>query len=77
MAHDRTQGNKLPITHEFLALMLGVRRPSVTEAVQELAKQGVLANQRGLLIILDRKTIEKIAGSFYGVPEDQYRRLIR
>lgn len=39
MAHDRIGGNDLPLTHEFLALMLGVRRAGVTEAVQSLKQQ--------------------------------------
>ena len=36
MAHDRIDGDELPLTHEFLALMLGVRRPGVTESVASL-----------------------------------------
>ena len=39
MAHDRTGNNTLPLTHEFLALMLGVRRPGVTEAMQNLKRR--------------------------------------
>jgi hypothetical protein len=40
MAHDRTRGNSLALTHEFLALMLGVRRAGVTEALQSLTPSG-------------------------------------
>ena len=76
MAHDRTGDNTLPLTHEFLALMLGVRRPGVTEALQSLRKQKLIENGRNKIIVLNRKGIEKMAGNSYGVPEKEYRRLI-
>lgn len=77
MAHDRLRSPTVPLTHEFLALMLGVRRPGVTEAVHALAKSGLIRNPKsGVLHVLDRKGLEKIAGCFYGGPEEQYKRLI-
>ena len=42
MAHDRTRDNTLPLTYEFLALMLGVRRAGVTEAPQSLKRQKLI-----------------------------------
>ena len=69
MAHDRTGDNTLPLTHEFLALMLGVRRPGVTEALQSLRKQKLIENGRNKIVVLNRKGIEKMAGNSYGVPE--------
>jgi CRP-like cAMP-binding protein len=77
MAHDRIDGNTLALTHEFLALMLGVRRPGVTEALQSLSNQGLIETHRGEIVILDRQGIERKAGKFYGVPEAEYHRLIR
>lgn len=76
MAHDRTGDKTLPLTHEFLSLMLGVRRPGVTEALQSLNRQKLIKNGRNKIFILDRKGIEKLAGNSYGVPENEYRRLI-
>ena len=76
MAHDRTRDNTLPLTHEFLALMLGVRRSGVTEALQSLRKQKLIENGRNKIVVLNRKGIEKMAGNSYGVPEKEYRRLI-
>jgi Crp-like helix-turn-helix domain len=76
MAHDRTPGNDLFLTHEFLSLMLASRRAGVTEAIHALTKKGLIASHRGEITILDRKGIEKIAGKFYGVPESEYRRLM-
>ena len=76
MAHDRVSGNTLSLTHEFLSLMLAVRRAGVTEAINVLEKQSLLEAHRAEITILNRKGIEKIAGSFYGVPEAEYRRLL-
>jgi CRP-like cAMP-binding protein len=77
MAHDRTGDDTLPLTHEFLALMLGVRRAGVTEALQSLKRQKLIDTGRNQIVVLDRKGIEQAAGSAYGVPEREYRRLIR
>jgi CRP-like cAMP-binding protein len=76
MAHDRVEGDELPLTHEFLSLMLAVRRPGVTVAVNELEGRGLLQANRGHLRIQDRKGIEKVAGGYYGVPEAELRRLM-
>jgi CRP-like cAMP-binding protein len=76
MAHDRTGNKTLPLTHEFLALMLGVRRPGVTETLQSLKRQKLIETGRNQIVVLNRNGIEKLAGYFYGVPEKEYRRLI-
>jgi CRP-like cAMP-binding protein len=76
MAHDRVSGNVLPLTHEFLSLMLAVRRAGVTEALQNLSKRRLIKSGRGEIIVLNRKGIERVAGALYGVPEAEYRRLI-
>jgi Mn-dependent DtxR family transcriptional regulator len=76
MAHDRTHDNTLVLTHEFLALMLGVRRAGVTEALQSLKRRKLIKTGRNLIVLLNRKGIEKLAGDAYGVPESEYRRLI-
>ena len=76
MSHDRAEGDELPLTHEFLALMLGVRRAGVTMATHLLEGRGVIRATRGQLMVVDRKGLEEIAGGTYGVPEAEYRRLI-
>ena len=76
MAHDRTLDNTLLLTHEFLALMLGVRRAGVTEALQSLTQRKLIETGRNCIVVLNRKGIGQVAGSFYGVPEKEYRRLI-
>src|SRR5436305_10414300 len=52
MAHDRTHDERLPLTHEFLALMLGVRRPGVTEALQNLKGRKLIDTGRNQIIVL-------------------------
>ena len=77
MAHDRVTGDRLGLTHEFLALMLAVRRAGVTEAVHDLQSRDLIETARGEIVVHDRKGLEKIAGGYYGVPEAEYRRLFR
>lgn len=77
MAHDRVGEDTLPLTHEFLSLMLGVRRAGVTEALNALRKQGLISYGRGQIAVKGRKGLERGAGGAYGVPEAEYRRLIR
>ena len=76
MAHDRSSGPTIPLTHEFLSLMLGVRRAGVTQALNALVKQGLIKSARGQITVLDRKGLEESAGDSYGVPEAEYRRLL-
>ena len=62
MAHDRTRDNTLPLTHEFLALMLGVRRAGVTEALQSLKRQKLIDTGRNQIVVRNRKGLEQAAG---------------
>jgi len=76
MAHDRTRDKALPLTHEFLAVMLGVRRAGVTVALHSFERRGLIATCRGQLTLINRKGIEQVAGSFYGIPEAELKRLM-
>ena len=76
MVQDRVGGKDIPLTHEFLSLMMGVRRPGVTGAVQALKRDGLVDGERGKIIIADRVGLEARAGSFYGVPERELERLL-
>jgi CRP-like cAMP-binding protein len=76
MAHDRTVDKTLPLTHEFLSLMLGVRRAGVTEAVQSLKRQKLIDSGRNQIVVRDRKGIERMAGGSYGVPEKNIGALV-
>jgi CRP-like cAMP-binding protein len=75
MAQDRIEAKELVLTHEFLALMLGVRRAGVTVALQHYETQGLIATARGSVTIEDRDGLEEAANGFYGAPEAEYERL--
>src|SRR5215216_2304982 len=74
MCHDRVDGDEIAITHEFMAMMLGVRRAGVTTAMHALEGSGLIEAQRGVLTILDRAKLEELAGNAYGLPEAEYAR---
>lgn len=77
MAHDRMETDEVPLTHEFLSIMLGVRRAGVTTALNALEGRRVVRPGRGLIEVLDRKGLEKLAGGYYGIPEAEWRRALK
>ncbi len=76
MCHDRVDGDELSTTHEFLSLMLGVRRAGVTEMLKTFEDRGLISTRRGQITVVDRVNLEAVAGDSYGVPEAEYSRLI-
>ncbi|MCE6076807.1 Crp/Fnr family transcriptional regulator [Agrobacterium vitis] len=75
MCHDRIEGDDLPLTHEFLSLMLGVRRSGVTDELHKLEGMWAIKATRGNIHVRNRDLLEEIAGGCYGAPEDEYERL--
>jgi CRP-like cAMP-binding protein len=75
MAQDRSDGPEVFLTHEFLSVMLGVRRPGVTAALGDLEKLGVVTAKRGSVTVLNRGGLEDAANGGYGAPEAEYERL--
>ncbi|MCJ2116570.1 Crp/Fnr family transcriptional regulator [Methylobacterium sp. J-001] len=76
MYQDRMDQDDLPITHEFLSLMLGVRRPGVTTATHVLEAGGMIQARRGHITVLNREKLESMVGDTYGAAEAEYERLI-
>ena len=76
MCHDRIDGDDIPITHEFMAMMIAAQRSGVTITLHFLEGAGMIRSKRGRVIIQDREKLEDIAGDAYGRPEAEYRRLI-
>ena len=72
MTHDRVDADTFPITHDFLASMLGVRRPRVTVAAGMLQKAGFIRYSRGQMTILDRAGLEASACECYGIVRAQF-----
>lgn len=75
MAQDRLHDASIPLTHEYLAVMLGVRRAGVTVALAKFDEAGYVKCRRGNILITDRDALIKLAGSCYGEPEAHYARL--
>jgi CRP-like cAMP-binding protein len=76
LTHDRVDGDEFPLTHEFLAQMLGVTRPSVTIAAGILQKAGLITYARGIVSIVDRQRLEDASCECYRIVTDEFRRLI-
>jgi CRP-like cAMP-binding protein len=70
MANDRLEGDEIPLTHEFLSLMLGVRRAGVTVALNYLESRGIIWLSRGQIVITDREGLKASANGTYHEPED-------
>jgi len=67
MTQDRVDSGSLPITHDFLATMLGTDRPSVSEAAGVLQRKKLIEYTRGAVKIVNRKKLENSACECYGV----------
>ena len=75
MAQDRVDADEVPLTHEFLSMMLGTRRASVTDALHLLERDKTISQKRGRISILDRPRLEKVAADCYGLPESELARV--
>ncbi len=76
MAHDRVVGDELMLTHEYLATMLGVRRPAVTLACAALEQGGFIDYHRGRIVVRDRRGLEEATCECYEVVNDDSDRLL-
>jgi CRP-like cAMP-binding protein len=74
MAQDRLGGDEVPLTHEFLSLMLGARREGVTVALNALKRRGFIRLMRGCIQIADRRGLSRAANGSYGIPEAAAKR---
>jgi CRP-like cAMP-binding protein len=73
---DRLPGNKLTMTQELIANMLGVRREGVTDAASKLQKLGVIEYRRGAITVLDRPQLETLCCECYAVVKKETDRLL-
>ena len=70
MADDRLDGNEIPLTHEFLGVMIGTSRPGVTVALLELERRGWITHRRGVMTIIDREGLIGSSAGAYVAPND-------
>jgi CRP-like cAMP-binding protein len=73
---DRVKSNELPLTHEFMSQMLGVRRAGVTEAANMLQQSGLIRYTRGKITILNREELEATSCECYEIIKGEYARLL-
>lgn len=76
LALDRLPSNRLAMTQELIANMLGVRREGVTEAAGKLQKSGVIQYSRGKITILNRPMLEELSCECYAVVKNESDRLM-
>ena len=76
MCHDRSDGDEVRLTHEYMAVILAVRRPSVTIAVHTLEASGFIKAERGMITMRDQTGLVEFSEGSYGKPEAEYTRLI-
>ena len=76
LTHDRVEGDDFPLTHEFLALMLSVRRAGVTLAMRALQDAGLVRYTRGRVAIVDRARLEDASCECYRVVSAHFARLL-
>jgi hypothetical protein len=75
MSHDRVGRDRFDLTQEFLAEMLGVRRPGVTVAMGVLEKAGLIAHGRGNITVINRPGLEKAACECYATIRERHASL--
>ena len=76
MAIDRIQSDRMPLTHEFLASMLGVRRAGVTNTAGDLQRSGLIRYHHGQLTIVDREGLEAMACECHRIDHDRLIQLL-
>ena len=76
LAHDRLDGDIIPLTHDLLSMMLGVRRAGITTALERLQRSGAVRKARGAVEIVDRTLIEQRTCDCYRVIATEYQRLV-
>ena len=75
VASDGVSSGDVAITQEYLAVMMAVRRPGITEAAGKFREEGLISYKRGDIHILDRARLEAKSGECYGRTKEEYARL--
>ena len=76
MTHDRVTGDDIRLTHEFLGMMLGARRPTVSLVLGTLAKAGLIENANRKIVVVNRKGLEEASCECYEIVRQHFERLL-
>jgi hypothetical protein len=77
MSHDRARRHDFRVTHDFLAMVLGVRRAGVSAAATQLQREGLIRYRRGEMCVLDRNGLQAASCGCYGISQRAYARAMR
>jgi CRP-like cAMP-binding protein len=76
LTHDRVDSDSFPLTQEFMAQMLGARRPTISVVASNLQEEGLIRYVRGVITIVDRAGLEAATCSCYHLQRENYARLL-
>jgi DNA-binding FadR family transcriptional regulator len=76
MTHDRVDADTFPLTQEFLAQLLSVRRASVNEVERALQEAGLITYRRGQVTVVNRQGLEETSCECYRIIRAEYERLL-
>ncbi|WP_255602525.1 Crp/Fnr family transcriptional regulator [Glacieibacterium megasporae] len=76
LTHDRTDGDRLPMTQEFLAAMLGVKRNAISKVARDLQAEGIVEHRRGKITVVDRDRLLSIACDCYEIIHAEVEKLL-
>jgi CRP-like cAMP-binding protein len=69
---DRVPESRFSVTHEFLAMLLGASRPSVSVVIEDFERRGLLRTERGRVLVGDRAQLASVACDCYDVIKENY-----
>ena len=76
MCQDRVGTAEFTMTHKFLSVMLALQSPGVMDALAQLEDKNIITSTKGKVTVLDRAGLQAIVRGAYGLPEQEYSRLI-
>lgn len=76
MSHDRVHGDEFHLTQEYIAMMLGTHRPSISLIAGTFQRAGILQYRRGVITVLDREALEDACCDCYGIVREHFKRFL-
>ena len=74
---DRTSKDRFAVTHDFLATLMGVTRPTISLLMGTFEKAGIVAQERGAIIVVDRARLEEVSCECYRIIKEHYEEVQR